>query len=54
MFIDPPQVADPAPLRPRVGYQLLLGGASVFVLVFGVWWTPIVEWTNSSLQMFRG
>jgi NADH-quinone oxidoreductase subunit N len=54
MFIDPPYVEDPAPIRARAGYQLVLGGASAFVLVFGVWWNPIVEWAGASLQIFRG
>ncbi len=54
MFIDPAYVADPPALKPRVGYQLLLGAFSVAVLVFGIWWAPMVEWTGASLQMFRG
>jgi NADH-quinone oxidoreductase subunit N len=54
MFIDLPYVADAAPLRPKVGYQLLLGVSSAAILVFGVWWTPMVEWTQASLQIFRG
>jgi NADH-quinone oxidoreductase subunit N len=54
MFIDPPYVQDPAPIRARAGYQLVLGAASAFVLLFGIWWNPIVEWAGSSLQLFRG
>jgi NADH-quinone oxidoreductase subunit N len=54
MFIDPPYVEHPAPLRPRVGYQVLLGVASALILVFGVWWAPMIEWTQASLAMFRG
>jgi NADH-quinone oxidoreductase subunit N len=54
MFIDPPYVANPGPLRPRVGYQLLLGVSSAAILVFGVWWTPMVEWTRASLEIFKG
>ncbi len=54
MFIDLPYVENPAPIRPRVGYQLLLGAASAFILVFGVWWTPMIEWTQRSLEIFRG
>ncbi len=53
MFIDPPYVENPEPIRARVGYQLILGGASAFVLVFGLWWTPIVEWAGASLQLMR-
>jgi NADH-quinone oxidoreductase subunit N len=54
MFIDAPYVEDPAPLRAKVGYQLLLGVSSAAILVFGIWWTPMVEWTQASLQIFRG
>jgi NADH-quinone oxidoreductase subunit N len=53
MFIDPPYVDDPAPIRARVGYQLVLAGASAFVLLFGVWWAPIVDWAAASLQIIR-
>ncbi len=53
MFIDPPYEEHPAPIRARVGYQLILGGASAFVLVFGIWWTPLVEWAGASLQIMR-
>ena len=54
MFIDPPAVADPKPFPARPGYQLLLAGFSAAILVFGVWWTPMVEWTRASLALFRG
>jgi NADH-quinone oxidoreductase subunit N len=54
MFIDAPYVEDPAPIRPRVGYQVLLAGAAAAILVFGVWWTPMIDWTAASLQLFRG
>ena len=47
MFIDAPYVEDAAPIRARVGYQLLLGAASAFILVFGLWWTPIVDWAGA-------
>jgi NADH-quinone oxidoreductase subunit N len=53
MFIDPPYAESPAPIRAHVGYQLVLGAASAFVLVFGLWWTPIVEWAGASLQLMR-
>ena len=54
MFIDPASAEHPAPFRARVGYQLLLGGFSAAILLFGVWWTPFVRWSEASLQMFRG
>jgi NADH-quinone oxidoreductase subunit N len=53
MFIDAPYSADAKPLTPRLGYQLLIGGFSAAILVFGIWWTPIVEWTGASLQLVR-
>jgi hypothetical protein len=32
----------------------MLGGFSAAILLFGVWWTPFVRWSEASLQMFRG
>jgi hypothetical protein len=26
----------------------------VAVLVFGLWWTPMIDWTSASLQIFKG
>jgi NADH-quinone oxidoreductase subunit N len=54
MFIDAPYAADQAPFRAKAGYQVLLGAFSVAILVFGLWWTPMVEWTQASLALFRG
>ena len=54
MFIDLAYAENPPPVRAGVGYQLMLGGFSVAILVFGVWWTPFVAWSAASLQMFRG
>ena len=54
MFIDQPYTADAPPIAARPVYQLLLGGFSVAILVFGLWWTPMVRWTEASLQLFRG
>ena len=54
MFIDLPYVENPAPIRPKVSYQLFLGLASAAILVFGIWWTPMIQWTQASLQIFRG
>jgi NADH-quinone oxidoreductase subunit N len=53
MFLDPPY-EEAAPLRAGVGSQVLLGAFSVFILVFGVWWNPIVNWSARSLEIFRG
>ncbi|WP_242345906.1 NADH-quinone oxidoreductase subunit N [Anaeromyxobacter terrae] len=54
MFIDAPYVANPPAIRVRPVYQVLLGGFSVAILVFGIWWTPMIRWTQASLQLFRG
>jgi NADH-quinone oxidoreductase subunit N len=54
MFIDPAYAEDPPRVRAGVGYQLMLGGFSAAILVFGVWWGPFVAWSAASLQMFRG
>jgi NADH-quinone oxidoreductase subunit N len=47
MFIEEP-VGDVV-VRPRVGYQFMLGAFSAALLLFGIWWNPIVEWTQASL-----
>ena len=54
MFIDPPYAAEAPTFRLRPGYSVLLGGFSAAILVFGLWWTPMVRWTEASLQLFRG
>jgi len=53
MFLDPPY-EQAAEVRASLGGQLLLGAFSAFILVFGVWWDPIVDWSARSLQIFRG
>ncbi len=53
MFIDAPFVENPAAISPRLGYSLLLGVSSAAILVFGLWWTPMVSWTEASLQLLR-
>jgi NADH-quinone oxidoreductase subunit N len=52
MFLETPYTD--VPIEPRVGYQVLLGAFSAAVLLFGVWWTPIVDWSQRSLALFRG
>jgi NADH-quinone oxidoreductase subunit N len=54
MFIDQPY-AEPrkAPATPLM-YNLLLSASAVAVLVFGLWWGPMVDWTSASLQIFKG
>jgi NADH-quinone oxidoreductase subunit N len=48
MFIDAPQ--GDLVVRPRVGYQIMLGAFSAALLLFGIWWTPIIDWTQKSLM----
>ena len=53
MFIEPP--AGELVVRPRVGYQIMLGTFSAALLLFGIWWNPLIEWTQTSLVfMTRG
>jgi NADH-quinone oxidoreductase subunit N len=52
MFLDAPPTAAVV-ITPRAGQQVLLGAFSVLLLVFGVWWNPLVSWTQSSLAMLR-
>jgi NADH-quinone oxidoreductase subunit N len=47
MFIDEP-VGDIV-VRPRVSYQIMLGAFSAALILFGIWWTPIIDWTQRSL-----
>jgi len=54
MFIDPPFAETPVTMERRVGYQLMLGGFSTAILVFGLWWSPLIRWTGASLEIFRG
>ncbi|MBN2575073.1 MAG: NADH-quinone oxidoreductase subunit N [Deltaproteobacteria bacterium] len=47
MFIEAP--AGELVVRPRVSYQIMLGTFSAALLLFGVWWNPLIEWTQASL-----
>jgi hypothetical protein len=47
MFIDEP--LGEVVVRPRVGYQIMLGAFSAAPILFGIWWTPIIDWTEKSL-----
>lgn len=53
MYIDQPH-SEPTPIKTPIFYQLLIGSFSVAVLVFGVWWGPMVDWTKASIQLFHG
>ncbi len=52
MFLDTAHVESI--VEPKVGYQVMLGAFSAAILVFGVWWAPIVDWSQRSLAMLRG
>jgi NADH-quinone oxidoreductase subunit N len=53
MFIEKP--AGELVVRPKVTYQIMLGAFSAALLLFGIWWNPIVDWTKASLTfMTRG
>ncbi len=52
MFLEAPFTTEP--VRSPVGYQVMLGAFSVAILVFGLWWAPMIDWTTSSLAFFRG
>ena len=52
MFLDAPYVETA--VEPKIGYQVILGACSAAVLVFGIWWAPIIDWSQRSLAMFRG
>jgi NADH-quinone oxidoreductase subunit N len=54
MFIDVPYAPEPVPVPRRWGYQAMLGAFAAAILVFGLWWSPVVAWTQASLQFFRG
>jgi len=47
MFIDAP--VGEVVVRPRVGYQVMLGTFSAALVFFGIWWSPLLEWTQASL-----
>jgi NADH-quinone oxidoreductase subunit N len=32
----------------------MLGAFATAILVFGLWWSPVVAWTQASLSLFRG
>jgi NADH-quinone oxidoreductase subunit N len=51
MFIDEPE--GERTVRPKVSYQIMLGAFSAALLLFGIWWTPIIEWTQSSLTFLQ-
>jgi NADH-quinone oxidoreductase subunit N len=53
MYIDQP-FAEPTPIKAPLFYQVVLASFSVAVMVFGVWWTPMIDWTRASLRLLGG
>ena len=51
MFLEAPYTQSS--VTPRVGHQVMLGALSAVILVFGIWWAPIVDWSQRSLVMLR-
>ena len=52
MFLEAPFTEEP--IASPVGTNVLLGAFATAILVFGVWWSPMIEWTRASLTLFRG
>ena len=52
MFLEAP--VGEVTVRPPLTYQIMLGAFSVALLVFGVWWNPLVDWSQQSLIFLRG
>jgi len=51
MFID--EAERELVVRPKVSYQIMLGAFSAALLLFGIWWTPIIDWTSKSLTFLQ-
>jgi NADH-quinone oxidoreductase subunit N len=54
MFLDAPNAAEPTPIRPTFGYQLIAGAFAALVIVFGVLPQPVIAWTERALEMLGG
>ncbi|WP_242394689.1 NADH-quinone oxidoreductase subunit N [Anaeromyxobacter oryzisoli] len=54
MFIDPPYAPDAKRIVSPVSWQVVLGACAAAVLFFGIRPQAIIDWTLSSLQLFRG
>jgi NADH-quinone oxidoreductase subunit N len=52
MFLEAP--LDETRVESPASYQFLLTGFAGAVVLFGLWWTPMIDWTGASLQIFRG
>jgi NADH-quinone oxidoreductase subunit N len=51
MFIEAPR--GELVVRPRLSYQVMLSAFSAALLLFGVWWNPLIDWTNWSLTILQ-
>jgi NADH-quinone oxidoreductase subunit N len=51
MFLDFPEPAD-GPVEMNAGAAVLLGLLSGMTLLFGIYWGPLVAFTNQSLKFF--
>jgi NADH-quinone oxidoreductase subunit N len=54
MFLDELPVGEVVPLPRRLSDQVMLGGLAAGVLLLGVWWTPVIDWTAGALIMAGG
>ena len=54
MFLDAPNVDDPSPLRPALGYQLIAGGFAAVGIVVGVLPQPVIAWTQRAMELLGG
>jgi NADH-quinone oxidoreductase subunit N len=52
MFLEAPFTDEP--LASPAGTNVLLGAFATAILVFGIWWSPMIDWTKASLTLFRG
>jgi NADH-quinone oxidoreductase subunit N len=50
MFIEAPE--GNVVVRPHVSYQIMLSAFSAALVLFGIWWNPIVAWTSQSLTFY--
>jgi len=54
MFIDQPYNAVVTPMAAPRLWQAMIGVAAAAVLLFGLWPTPVLDWTAASLTIFKG
>lgn len=52
MFLDEPK--GTALVSPNRMYQVLLGAFTFLLLLFGIWWSPLADWTSQSISLLRG